>query len=309
MLNPRDMVAYLRENGFHFVRRTKHGHLYSDNISRILVPGTPGDHRSLKNTRSEVRRALKKREEVLGRPVLEALPKEEIEAMNGFTDVTREPKRVVVQPKLATLGDVMGKIIITGEKKVEEEKETPVETKEEKVDRRTLRTGTRYSDEDKEKLHTRITQLFDIGCMHIEIADKLNEEGYTNSQGQPMTVGNVSQICRALNLRRRASPARITQVDPVAERVRSLAANIPAPPKAPEPMSTPEDPNVTRSYVNPDSPADVRVATERRKEVAAAAAPRGDEILISRDELLSILTHPKFSAEKKVRLILAFLEE
>lgn len=62
MRNPcsfRELVALAESNGFHFVRKTKHGRLYERGRQRIVFAGSPGDVRSVKNAAADLQRLLR----------------------------------------------------------------------------------------------------------------------------------------------------------------------------------------------------------------------------------------------------------
>lgn len=74
-MKPREMVKYLEENGFQFLRRNGGGHpIYSDGTSSIaMYAGNPKSWRAGKNLVAEVNRAIRKRPPTVVKPQEESI--------------------------------------------------------------------------------------------------------------------------------------------------------------------------------------------------------------------------------------------
>jgi hypothetical protein len=63
----RDVRKIMREHGFKFIRIAKHGDLWTDGISTMLVPGQPGEEwRAEKNLMYDLKKALRRRKQFSG---------------------------------------------------------------------------------------------------------------------------------------------------------------------------------------------------------------------------------------------------
>ena len=161
MKNARDYANYMKRHGFTFERETLHTRRYTDGITIIAHATRPsGDRRAMRAFKADVKRALRKREEM--NPVRE--PEKRVAAVNKPLAVSFAS---LVKQSLAS----------------------PV------AKGKAGRTSVnRYDATTKELIHSQLSEFIAQGKDRKDIADALNAEGLTTSDGKAFTQKGVNSL-------------------------------------------------------------------------------------------------------------------
>lgn len=291
---------FMRENGFRHTNSNKRWDIWEDGYSRVLVSSRPsGDPHAWRNNERDVKKALK----------LRAEKEKEKEAMQPKQEPMedREPRRTLIsapptigEPLTAKIGESIG----VAPKKI------PF-------------PGVRvYNEDDRELMKMRIKELSDEKKNNQEIAEILESEGFKNAHGNAVSWSTVATFRKEMGLVKQYAPRSETKKIVVNGQVREERE--PSDPKMISVKEAVERLKNTAPITPPKSITEIDAAPieweeEPTPSVALQPAPvalppapivvqtRSDRVIT--DPMLQILKDPLLSDTKKVRMLLALLED
>lgn len=283
-MNLRETYAYMKENGFH-VHREGHGKtLWTDGITMIVTKSRGVmDSRAERNIQSAVRRAIEARRKPKPEPIVQK-PAEP------------NPNRRIVTP---TLTAPLHMIARNPDTVPPPPKENPPVLQ--KPTTKVIGSKKQYDPTDLQLINIRLKELFDQRYTLEEITQTINKEGFLNAQGQKFSVSAILYIMHKAGLRRHKTKAERQALLKQAKAVIANGMKLPQPPTNPflagaGTMSAPITASAPKFELAAPQPQPTPTPAVQYAEPPSMQAVR------------DILRDDKITAEKRIKIALAYLE-
>lgn len=164
-----------------------------------------------------------------------------------------------------------------------------------------------YNETDLQVINIRLKELFDQRRTLEEITDTVNKEGFLNAQGKPFTVSAVLYIMHKAGLRRHKTKAERQALLKQAKAVIANGMKLPQSMTAPKPPTNPFLAGAGSQPAPITAPAPkFELATPQPQPTPTPAVQYAEPP--SMQAVRDILRDDKITAEKRIKIALAYLE-